>query len=163
MTTSKEQRDIAPTEKERTGLPAFWPDDFDRIMDRFFSRPMRGFWRMRPSMGHRDRWLPDMDVFEQEGKMVARFDLPGMKREDIEVAVEGDMLVVRGQRQEEKEIKEESYYCAERAAGAFYRAIRIPEETKPEAIEASYRDGVLELRVPRPATAEHKKLKVAVK
>ena len=163
MANGKEQRGIATQEKERAGLTAFWPEDFDRIMDRFFGRPMRGFWRMRPTMRHLDEWLPDMDVFEQEGKIVVRFDLPGMKREDIDVAVEGDMLVVRGQRQEEKEVKEESYYCAERAAGAFYRSIRIPEGTNPEAIEASYKDGVLEVRVSRPTTAEPRKLKVNIK
>jgi HSP20 family protein len=82
-------------------------------MNRFFGRPIRIFWRMRPMMWGREEWLPDMDVFEQEGKLVMRVDLPGMKREDIEVAIEGDMLVVRGQRKEEKrEIKEENYYCA---------------------------------------------------
>jgi HSP20 family protein len=164
MADGKDQRGIANPEKEHAELPAFWHDDFDRIMDRFFARPMRGFWRMRPTMLRRDQWLPDMDVFEEEeGRMVARFDLPGMKRDDIEVAVEGDMLVVRGQRQEDKEIKEENYYCAERASGSFFRSIRIPEGTSPEDIEASYQEGVLEVRVPRPAAAEPKKLKVNIK
>jgi HSP20 family molecular chaperone IbpA len=163
MANGKEGRGIATPEKGRAELPAFWPDDFERLMGRFLGRPMRGFWRMRPPMWHQDEWLPDMDMFEEEGKVVVRLDLPGMKREDIDVAVEGDMLVVRGQRQEDKEIKEENYYCAERAPGAFYRSIRIPEGTSPDAIEAAYKDGVLEVRLPRPVTAEPKKLKVSIK
>lgn len=118
---------------------------------------------MRPNIWGREEWFPDMDLFEQEGKIVMRVDLPGMKREDIDVAIEGDMLVVRGQRKEEKESKEEDYYCAERAAGSFYRSIRLPEGTSTDAIEAPYEDGVLEVKVPQPATPEPKKLKVAIK
>jgi HSP20 family protein len=164
MANGKQERGIATREKERSELPMFWHDDFDRFMERFFGHPIRSFWRMRPMMWGREEWLPDMDVFEQEGKLVMRLDLPGMRREDIEVAVEGDMLVVRGQRkEEEKEIKEENYYRAERAAGAFYRSIRIPEGTNPDAVEATYKDGVLEVRVPKPVIPEPKKLKVAVK
>lgn len=163
MANGKEQRGIATQEKERTRLPAIWPDDIDRFMDRFFNHPMRGFWRMRPPMATQGEWLPDMDVLEQEGNIVMRMDLPGMKREDIDVAIEGEMLVVRGQRKEEKETKEEDYYCAERATGSFYRSMRLPEGSNPDAIEATYKDGVLEIRAPRPETPEPKKLKVAVK
>jgi HSP20 family protein len=90
-----------------------------------------------------------MDVFEREGKTVVRVDLPGMKREDIEVAVEGDMLVIKGKREEAQEIKEEHYYCAERAVGEFSRAISLPEGVTAAEIEGTYKDGVLEVVIPR--------------
>ena len=86
-----------------------------------------------------------------------------MKREDIEVGVEGNMLVIRGHRAEEKEIKEENYYCAERATGEFYRAFTLPGGVDPDTIQATYKDGVLEVKMPRTVTAEPKKLKVGVK
>jgi HSP20 family protein len=163
MADGKEQQSIATPERERTGSSVFWPDDLDRFMGQFFGRPMRGFWRMRPLVRSREEWLPEMDVFEQEGKIVMRVDLPGMKREDINVAVEGDMLVVRGQRKEKKEVEEDNYHCAERAVGAFYRSIRLPEGAKTDTIMATYKDGVLEVSIPHPAAPEPKKLKVEVK
>ena len=167
MTEGREQeRSVAVRERERSGM-SIWPGD----MDRLFSRAMRGFdmwpWsglgRIRPLMRGREEWLPDLDILHQEGKLVVRMDLPGMKREDIDVAIEGDMLVVSGHRTEEKETREEDYYCAERSSGSFRRAIRLPEGASTDAIEATYKDGVLEVQIPRPAPSEPKKLRVDVK
>jgi len=124
--------------------------------------PWRGFGHhLRPFWG--EGWSPSIDVFEREGKLVIRADLPGMKREDIDVVVEGDVLVVRGRRHEEKEVKEENYYCSERAAGEFSRSISLPEGVNTDAIEATYKEGVLEITVPSPATPEPTKVKVQVK
>jgi len=168
MTIQKEQEQpIAVRERERPGRPMPWPDDIDRFFTRamrgFDLWPWRGFGRLRPMISHREGWLPDMDILDQEGKLVVRMDLPGLKRDDIDVAVEGDMLVVSGHRVEEKETKEEDYYCAERSSGSFRRAVRLPEGASPDAIEATYKDGVLEVKMPRPAAPEPKKLKVDVK
>jgi HSP20 family protein len=168
MTTRREQEQpIAVRERERPGRPMLWPDDMERFFTRamrgFDMGPWRGFGRLRPMISRTEAWLPDMDVLEQEGKLVVRMDLPGMKREDIDVAIEGDMLVVSGHRAEEKEVKEEDYYCTERSSGSFRRAVRLPEGANADAIEANYQDGVLEVRIPRPAAPEPKKLKVDVK
>jgi HSP20 family protein len=168
MTTQKEQEQpIAVRERERPGLPMFWPDDIDRFFSRamrgFDLWPWRGFGRLRPMISRQEGWLPDMDILEQEGKLVVRMDLPGLKREDIDVAIEGDMLVASGQRTEEKETKEEDYYCVERSSGSFRRAVRLPEGAKADEIEAACKDGVLEVKIPRLAAPEPKKLKVDVK
>jgi HSP20 family protein len=108
-------------------------------------------------------WVPEVDIVEQDGVILVKADLPGMKREDIEVGVEGDMLVIKGHRAEEKEIKEENYYCAERSSGEFYRAFTLPEGVDAGAIEATYENGVLEVRMPRPAASQAKSVKVEVK
>ena len=89
--------------------------------------------------------------------------MPGMKAEDIDVTVEGDLLRVSGKREEGKEIKEENYYCCERSSGEFSRTIRLPEGASAESVEASYTDGVLEVTVPKPTQAETKSTKVPVK
>jgi HSP20 family protein len=91
-------------------------------------------------MRGREEWLPDLDILHQEGK-----------------------LVVSGHRTEEKEAREEDYYCVERSSGSFRRAIRLPEGASTDAIEATYKDGVLEVQIPRPAPPEPKKLRVDVK
>jgi HSP20 family protein len=145
--------------------PALWPDEFETL----FGRAARGLFPRRhllagfPALAREVAWLPDMDVFDRDGKTVVRVDLPGMKREDIQVTVEGDLLTVHGHRAEEKEVKEEHYYCAERATGEFTRTITLPEGVASDAIEATYQDGTLEVVVPKPAAKQPAPTKVAVK
>jgi HSP20 family protein len=159
MGNGSKERSVIVRERRLPGLLG-WPEDFmERAMRGFFPR-RRFVW---PLAFREAMWVPEMDVFEREGKTVVRVDLPGIKREDIEVAVEGDMLEIRGRRQEEKEVKEEDYYCAERAVGEFSRAVSLPEGVKAEEIEASCQDGVLEVVVPRPAPAEKASTKIEVK
>lgn len=162
MANGNKPKEVAVRERRLPGLLP-WPEDIERFMD----RAMRGFWPRRrfgwPMFARATAWIPEMDVFEREGKTVVRVDLPGIKREDIEVAVENDLLVIRGHREEEKEIKEEHYYASERATGEFSRAISLPEGAKTEDIQATYQDGVLEVVVPHPAAAEAKTTKIAVK
>lgn len=139
-------------------------------LEHFFGRAMRGFWPRRraffgsPVLWRETAWMPEMDAFDRDGKTVVRLDAPGLKREDIDVTVEGDMLVIRGHREEAAEIKEKDYYCAERASGEFSRAITLPEGVAAEAIEATYTDGILEVVVPKPAATEKPaSMKVQVK
>ncbi|MBI2912956.1 MAG: Hsp20/alpha crystallin family protein [Chloroflexi bacterium] len=148
--------------------PLAWPED----VERFFERAMRGFgpwplwrpWRFRRWLRPTLEWVPDIDVFERDGKMVVRADIPGVKRGDVEVTVQGDMLVIHGRREEEKEIKEEDYYRCERATGELSRGISLPEGVDTESIEAVFEDGVLEVTVPKPAAApKAKKIEVRAK
>jgi HSP20 family protein len=135
-----------------------WPDDA-------FLRTARGFWPRPSTRGllGTEQWLPDMDVFEREGKIVVRLDVPGMKREDFQVDVEDGILSVHGHRSEEKEIKKEHYHCSERTTGSFSRAINLGRDVDPEHIEATYENGVLEVVVPRPEVERKKSVSVKVK
>jgi HSP20 family protein len=162
MSNGNKQSAVSVRERKRHALA---PSDLEHILDRAFRGPWlrRRFWPAWPSLRREVEWMPEMDVFEREGKTIIRIDLPGLKREDIEVAVEADMLVVRGRREEEKEIKEENYYCAERTVGEFSRAVSLPEGVTSEDIEATYQNGVLEVIVPRPLAAETTSTKIEVK
>ena len=147
-------------QERRHGRLLAWPEELERYFDRRFREwPLR-FWRRPEAAG---AWLPDMDVFEKDGKLVVRTDLPGMTAENIDVSIEGDVLTIKGKREEEKEIKEADYFCSERASGEFFRTIRLPEGVSADAFEAHYDNGVLEVTVPRPAKAETKTVKVPVK
>jgi len=79
--------------------------------------------------------------------MEARAELPGMKEEDIDVSLVGDTLTIKGERKAETEVKEEDY-CCERSYGSFSRSIVLPSTVDTKKIEASYEDGVLEIRLP---------------
>jgi len=137
-----------------------WPEDFERYFDRHMREfPLR-LWR-RPAEA--EAWMPDVDVFEKDGKLIVRTDLPGMRSEDIDVSVEGDTLTIKGHREEEKEVKEEDYYCTERASGDFVRTVRLPEGAAADKVEAHYENGVLEVTIPKPATTPAAAVKVPVK
>ncbi len=164
--TQKEQ--TVAVQKKKNGDVLTWPEEVDRLFDRanwgFGLFPRMPFRRNIFSVEPRfQEWTPNVDILEKNGDVLVKADLPGMKREDIEVVVEGDMLVIKGHRKEEKEIKEENYYRSERSVGEFYRSFGLPEGTDANAIEASYKDGVLEVKIPRPTTSKAEQTKVQVK
>lgn len=135
----------------------------DRFMDEMWRRPF-------PSLFGRDRWLPlrplsmrmpSVDVYEEKDAVVAKAELPGMKKEEIEVSLVGETLTIKGEKKEDKEVKDDDYYRRERSYGSFLRSVGLPCEVKSEDIKASFKDGVLEIRMPK--TEEAKKKTVAVK
>lgn len=140
---------------------ALWPREIERFLERaWIPWAATRRWR-RPWMP--DEWMPEIDIFEREGKLVVRADLPGVKREDVQVRVEGETLIVNGHREEGKEVKEKDYHHSERRTGAFTRTVALPDGFDPDAIEATYQDGVLEVTIPKPAVAEAKPVQISVK
>jgi HSP20 family protein len=157
MTT--ENRKGTAVEERRPRRLLGWPEEFERSFGRQIREwPLR-FWRLPES----EAWVPEVDVFEKEGKVVVRTDLPGMRQEDIDVSMEGDVLTIKGHREEEKEVKEENYYCSERATGEFLRTVRLPEGAAADQVDAHYENGVLEVTVPKPAATPTAAVKVPVK
>lgn len=106
------------------------------------------------------RWVPPMDLVEAGDALVLRADLPGMTEEDIAIEIKDDVLTISGERSSEHEQKGESFYRAERAFGSFSRSLTLPDGIDPDAVAASFANGVLEVRVPKPA--ERKPHRVAI-
>jgi HSP20 family protein len=144
-------------------------DDFEAEMERFWRRPWSGLWRgplLRPFAAFTREpiaWAPRMDVYEKDNAIVFKAELPGLKKEDVEVEVDGEDLVVRGESKSESEVKDEDYYRSERSYGSFYRRMPLPAGVTPEQIQANLKDGVLEVRVPKPAEGKAEPKKIAVK
>jgi HSP20 family protein len=95
-------------------------------------------------------WSPQVEVFERGNELVIRADLPGLKKENVQLEVDDDALIIRGERRNEIEDQEGGFYRTERVYGSFYRAIPIPEHVEADQVKASFNDGVLEIRLPRP-------------
>jgi HSP20 family protein len=93
---------------------------------------------------------PRVDVFKKENELVVKADLPGMKKEDVHVAIEEGDLILKGERKEEKEVKEDDFYKAECFYGSFYRRLPLNFEVAPDKVNAKFTDGVLEVRLPMP-------------
>lgn len=95
-------------------------------------------------------WSPDLEVFERDGNLVVRADLPGMKPEDVQVNVEDDVLTLKGERKDERETRREGYYHCERSYGRFERRVALPRGLDPNGIDAKFDNGVLEISAPMP-------------
>ena len=122
-----------------------------RLMDRWYDSPTP-----------RTTWLPRLDLIERDGNWVLRVEAPGLDADSIDVTVEGDLLTVSGNRSFESEEREDSYLRKEIFEGSFRRSLRLSEATNIDEIEASFKDGILEVTVPRPAEVLPKKVKVEV-
>jgi HSP20 family protein len=103
-----------------------------------------------------------MDVYQKNGNLIVKAEVPGMKREDIKVEMDHGDLVVSGERKSESEVRQEDYYRVERAYGSFYRRLLIPFDVKTEQIKANYKDGVLEIEIPKPAQTTPPPKRIAV-
>jgi HSP20 family protein len=95
-------------------------------------------------------WSPHIEVCERDGKLIVQADLPGMKREDINVQIEQDAIVIQGERKAEHASTEPGYFRSERSYGSFYRTIPLPEGTNVDSAQASFRDGVLQIELDAP-------------
>jgi HSP20 family protein len=99
-----------------------------------------------------------VEVFERDKQLVVRADLPGLTKDDIDVNITEDEIVLKGERRQESEENEEGYYRSERTYGSFYRSIPLPEGVDPDQANASFRNGVLEITMPAPEqTAKRRK------
>jgi len=105
-------------------------------------------------------WLPPVDLKEEETRYVVDVELPGLKKEDIEVHLENGVLTIRGERRFEKDTQKENYHRIERAYGKFSRSFSLPTRVNPEGISAQYRDGVLQVIVPKAEESKPKKIAI---
>jgi HSP20 family protein len=107
-------------------------------------------------------FVPPVDIYEDEHKIVLKLEVPGMKQEDLDIQIENNNLTVRGERKFEKEEKEENFHRIERRYGSFYRAFTIPNTVDPESVKASYDAGVLTVQLEKREEAKPKQIKVQV-
>jgi len=107
-------------------------------------------------------WRPAVDIYESEGEIVLKAELPGIRKEDVSVEVKDNLLTLRGERFPDPGINEEKYYRREICFGSFERSFTLRERIQPEQIKAAFKDGVLKVRIPRPNTEVPKQISVEV-
>src|SRR3954465_12446209 len=108
------------------------------------------------------RWMPAMDLVETEDHFVLRADLPGLSEEDVNIEVEDRVLTISGERKAEHDVAKEGYHRVERAFGSFSRSLTLPEGTNPDAVQATFDRGVLEVRIPKPEERKPRKVTIGV-
>jgi len=108
-------------------------------------------------------WSPPVDIYETAESLVLRAEFPGLSKEDIDIQVRDNRLTLKGERRHEKEVKQEKYLRVERVYGTFQRAFALPTDIQPDKIRATFKDGVLEVNIPKAEAAQPKHIKVEVK
>jgi HSP20 family protein len=131
---------------------------FRREMDRLFDRFFEG-WPFRVSAEER-LWAPTADVSETAKEVIVKAEVPGMDPKDIDVSVQGDVLTLRGERKQEKEEKDENLHRVERSYGSFSRSVQLPSEVDTGKVNATYKDGILKINMPKTKAAGVKKIEV---
>jgi HSP20 family protein len=140
-------------------------DELEQQMGRFWNQPF-GAWPM-PRFFQRvpvsARWMPRLDIYEKDNQLVIEAELPGIRKEDVQVEVQGADLVIRGESRQQREVKDEDYYRTERSYGSFHRRLPLPFDVDPAQIQASMSDGVLAIRIPKPAESRTEARRIQVK
>ncbi len=127
-------------------------------MDRLFDTMLGRYPRERAE----GLWSPLVDVEETKDNIIARVELPGMKKDEIKVTLINNMLTVSGERKHASEEKGKTYYRIERAYGKFQRTVELPTEVVAEKAKATYKDGILELVIPKSEKAKEKEIAIEV-
>jgi HSP20 family protein len=107
-------------------------------------------------------FVPAVDIYEDDKKVVLKLEVPGIEEKDLDVSVENHMLTVKGERKLEQEEKEENFHRIERRFGSFFRAFTLPSTVDTESVAASYNAGVLKLELKKKPEAQPKQIKVSV-
>ncbi len=150
------------------GYPGFGPfslmrrltDDIDRIFENFgMGRTLfpTDLWQSGSvgREGSMATWVPRIEMGEKDGKVCISADLPGVKKEDLDVHIDEDAVTISGERRQERTIDERGYYQSERSYGSFYRSIPLPDGTPTDAATAEFKDGVLQIEIPAPQIKSH--------
>ncbi len=129
--------------------------EMDQVVQQFFGNPDGG-----AAPAGLIAWVPQVDVEEDDQKLVVKADLPGVDSKDVDISVANDTLVIRGQKNEEREEKKKNYHRIERFQGEFYREIPLPRGLDTDRIEATTNNGMLMITIPKKAEAQPKKISV---
>ncbi len=132
-------------------------DRINRIFDESFSRTADVDDDISMSA-----WKPSVDIYETDEAIILKAELPGIKKEDVSVEIKDNVLTLRGERVEDKEIKEGSYFRKERCFGTFSRAFNLQHRVQPDKIKAKFKDGILVIEIPKPEEEKPKQITVNV-
>jgi HSP20 family protein len=132
-------------------------DRMNRIFDEAFrGREADEDWALGGS------WAPPVDIYEQDGNLVLKAELPGVDPKDVDVRVENNVMTLRGERRFDDEVKRESYHRVERAYGTFSRSFTLPSVVDTGSIKAEYKDGVLRVMMPKREEAKPKQIAIQI-
>jgi HSP20 family protein len=132
---------------------------FQDEMNRMFNQFFRGGTGEEAGWGVRT-WTPPVDLYETDDALILKAELPGVSKDDVSIEIHQNTLVLRGQRKHEAEVQQDRYHRVERAYGTFQRSFVLPTMVDQKKVQATYKDGVLELRLPKSEAAKPKRIAI---
>ena len=132
--------------------------EINRVFDNFFRGGMQDDGTLGLSM-----WTPAVDIAEHENDYVVNIELPGVNKDDVKITLESNILTIRGEKKQEKESKDQNLHRVERSYGAFQRSFTLPTTVKNDRIDASFKDGILTVTLPKAEEAKPKQIEVKVR
>ena len=160
-TTENETRRMVPLRP--IAEMARWDEELRRMFGDFFAGTLRPFLD-----GHRRRPFsfgtstPDIDLYEENNEVVVKAELPGMEKDDIEIKFTDYQLSIKGDKKRDKGLKEENYYFSECSYGPFLRALDLPTDVHVEKVRTTFKNGILEIRLPKAEEIKRKTIKINV-
>lgn len=137
-------------------------DRMNRMFDESFQGAARGTAAGDEDWALGGSWAPAVDIYEQDGNIVLKAELPGVDSKDVDIRLENNVLTLRGERKLDTEVKRENYHRVERSYGSFTRSFTLPTVVDQEMIKADYKDGVLRVTLPKREEAKPKQISIAV-
>lgn len=153
-----------------TASPSIWDplreiSHLENRLERFFNRPLS---RWLAGNGEKElmtitEWAPLVDISEDEQQFIVKAELPDLKKEEVKVVLENGELTISGERKLEKEEKGKRYHRIERSYGTFLRSFSLPDGVNGEKVTADFSNGILEVRLPKDATAKPEAIEVKIR
>ncbi len=149
---------------EKQELVTTWPDfeqfrnEMQQMMSSMFARPFGTWWEM-PAM---PAIRPALNLFQENGKLVAELAVPGMEKKDIKINVSGHMLSVEGEFKKEEKTQKERSFVSECYSGKFSRSVRLPAEVKSKDVQADLKDGMLRITMPLADPKSHEVTQIPI-
>jgi HSP20 family protein len=166
---TKETKETKPAirSEEEGAFGLMRPLDIDTMFNDWFT----DFWSRRsPWSLRRSPWfqratlsdIPAVDVYDQNDELIVKAEIPGLEKDEVDVSIEGNTLTIKGEKHKEHEVKHQDYYRAERTFGAFSRSVELPVSVQTDKVNATFKNGVLEIRLPKSEEAKKSVIKVKV-
>jgi HSP20 family protein len=148
--------DILPWKRNKENHANELRRQFDTMYDRFFEPDFMP----AVSVFGRGKWGPKLDVSEGRKNIIVKAEIPGIEAKDLDISIDGRLLNIRGEKKQEQTEEEETYYRAERSYGYFNRTIELPSEVDPNKVDASYKKGILKIKLLKTKSSDTKRIKV---
>jgi HSP20 family protein len=156
----KLQTEGAEREHSRTSSPLA---QMDRLFDEVFKRPFFSFWSPRMGSNEMEQQLyVPVDIFEDGESVVVKAEIPGIRKEDINVELTPDSITISGQKRSEQRVEEKDYHRLETSFGSFTKTCHLPAEILTDRARAVFRDGVLEVRIPKTEQAARRGTRINI-
>jgi HSP20 family protein len=131
-------------------------DEMNRLFEDFFGHtPVRSGWT-------EGVWNPTVDISEDKDNVIIKAEMPGLRKDDVKISVQDNVLILKGDKKQEKEEKDKNYHRIERSYGSFCRSFQLPTTVKTDKIRAVYKDGVLNLILPKTEEVKPKEIPISI-